>query len=42
MQPILLNLEGDLGRVSGGVEIVLAQDHQDVFVNNPPGDIVTT
>ena len=37
VQPVLLNLEGDLSRICGGVEVVLAQHHQDVFVNNPPG-----
>ena len=42
VQPILLDLECDLSRVSGGVEVVLAQDHQDVLVNNSPGGINIT
>ena len=39
VEPVLLYLEGDLGRVSGRVEIVLAQHHQDIFVDNAPASI---
>ena len=39
MEPVVFNLEGDLSRVSGRVEIVLTQDHQDISVNNAPAGI---